>query len=226
MLDELLLEHIGRYRISFPKIMQKVFDGQGDVSATLRTLTKDNSIKSLGTREGYGNVLGGHTAYQLTAQGAARVGMSNKRAKKLNENTLEQSFRVLWLCCMGDAQFSCLMEKHLLQLFGSELGARNNAYCIERNGKRRVYKIRLLGLKSKDAYALRETEKDLLESADTPGLKEFVEHGRYGNLIVVSQPEHRKRLEENIRKRKLCELGHVRTALVPDLNEIREALND
>lgn len=225
-LPDLMAEHIGRYRISFLKIMQKVFDGRGDVSAALRDLRSRNLVKSLGRAEGYGSILGGHTAYQLTPQGAAHAGFSPKRAKKLNENSLELSFRVLWLCCMSSDRYSRLEENHLITLFDHPLKAKDCPYCIEIAGKRRVYRIRLLGAHSDDGYALRETRKDLLECAEIPAVGEYVEHARYGNLLVVSKPERKKRLEERVQALKLKRLGHVRIAVTPDLNEIGVALRD
>lgn len=225
-LPDLLLEHIGRYRISFSKVMEKVFDGQGDVAGAVRALKEAKLIKPLGKLEGFGSALGNHIAYQLTTTGAARTGITTKRTKKLNEITLEHSFRVLWLCCMGKDRFAQLSECHLLKLFENPLGVKNSSYCIEIEGKRRVYRIRLLGTNSDDAYALRETRKDLLECADVPILKDFVEHGRYGNILLVSKPERRKRLEERIGVQGLKNLGHVRVALVPDLNQIKEAMRD
>ena len=223
-LADLALEHIGRYRISFQKVLERVFDGQGDVAGAVRALKTAKHVKSLGRAEGYGSVLGGYTAYQLTPQGAARAGVSVKRAKKLNENSLESSFRVLWLCCMGKDRFARLDEPHLLKLVEHPLKAKDSPYCIETHGKRRIYRVRLLGLHSDDGYALRETRKDLQDCAAMPVLKEFVEHGRYGNLLVVSKPERRKRLEDRIQASQLKRFGHVRVAEAPDLNEIGEAL--
>lgn len=225
-LPDLVLEHIGRYRISFMNVMDKVFDGQGDVVGAIRQLKAAKHIKPLGRAEGYGTVLGGFTAYQLSPQGAAHAGFTVKRAKKLNENTLELSFRVLWLCCMSKDRFARLDEHHVTKLFDHPLKSKDCPYCIETSGKRRVYRIRLLGADSADDYALRETRKDLLECAEIPVLKDFVEHGRFGTILVVSKPERRKRLEERIQAQKLKDLGHVRVALVPDLNQIKEVLRD
>lgn len=222
-LSDLLLEHIGRYRISFLKVMEKIYGGQGDVAGAVQALKKAKLIKPLGKNEGFGSALGNHTAYQLTKIGTARSGVPDKRSKGLTEKTLEPSFRVLWLCCMGEERFARLDEPQLQELFDSPLGARCNNYCIEIGGKRRVYRIRLLGADSTDEYALRETRKDLLECAEVPILKDFVEHGRYGNILVVSKPERLKRLEDRIGAQGLKKLGHVRVALVPDLNEIGEA---
>ncbi len=219
-LSELLLEHIGRYRISFLKVMEKVYGGQGAVAGAVQALEEANLIKPLGKKEGFGSALANHTAYQLTTTGAARIGITERRAKKLTENTLEPSFRVLWLCCMGEERFARLGEAQLKELFNSPLGAKCNNYCIEIGGNRRVYRIRLLSAESTDERILRETRKDLLECAEVPILKDFVEHGRYGNLLVVSKPERCKRLEERISKQGLRNLGQVRVALVPDLNGI------
>lgn len=226
MLAELVLEHISRYRISFPKVMAKVFEGQGNVSGAVRGLKKEKLIKPLGRDQGFGSVLGQLTAYQITPQGATRVGVTPKRSNELNEKTLEHSFRVLWLCCMGETRFSRLRESHLIKLLGSPLGARNNSYCMEMAGKRRIYRIRLLSAQSKNDHILRETRKDLLECADVPVLKDFVSQGHYGNILVVSRPERRKQLEERIGAQGLKKLGHVRVVQVPDLNEIGGAFRD
>jgi len=225
-LPDLLLEHIGRYRISFLKVMEEVYGDQGDVAGAIRALKRDNLVKPLGKTEGFGSALGNHTAYQLTKTGTARAGVTERRAKPLDDKTLEPSFRVLWLCCMGKERFARLGELQLKLLFDSPLGAKNNPYCMEIDGKRRIYRIRLLSAASTDEYALRETRKDLLECAEAPKLKDFVECGRYGNILVVSKPERRKRLEERIGVQGLKNLGHVRVALVPDLNQIAEVMRD
>jgi len=225
-LGALVLEHIGRYRISFLPVMERVFAGLGDVKGTVQKFQKAGLITALGRTAGFGSILGGFTAYQLTAKGANQVGYTEKRAKKLNENGLEISFRVLWLCCMGTIRYRRLEETHLMQLFGHPLKSKNGNYCMELDGESRVYRIRLLGQESKDEYVLRETRKDLTECGGLPLVKEFCQHGRYGNLLVVSKPERRRRLEERVNKQGLKLLGHVRVAQVPDLAEIKGAFGD
>jgi len=225
-LSALLLDHIGKYRISFLKVMERIYGGEGDVSATVQSLVKRKLIKPLGKAEGFGSVLGSHVAYQLTKAGAAQAGITDKRTKKLNEITLGSSFRVLWLCCMGQDRFALLTEKHLLKLFESPLSVKNNAYCIEIAEKPRVYRIRPVSATSSDAYVLRATREDLQDCAEIPILKEFVEHGRYGNLLMASKPERCKRLEERINAQGLKNLGHVRVVQVPDLNQVKEVMRD
>ncbi len=225
-LRALILEHIGRYRISFLPVMERVFAGLGDVKGTVQKLQKAGLITALGRTAGYGSIFGGYTAYQTTAKGAKQAGFTVKRAKKLEENALEISFRILWLCCMGKPRYRRLEERHLVQLFGHPLKSKNGYYCMEMKGERRVYRIRLIGQESDDEYALRETRKDLVECGELPILKEFCQHARYGNLLVVSKPERRRRLEERVNKQGLKQLGHVRVAQVPDLAEIGGAFRD
>jgi len=224
-LGALILEHIGRYRISFLPVMERVYGGLGNVKGAVQKLQKAGLITARGSKAGYGSILGGYTAYQVTAKGATQAGFTVKRAKKLEENALEISFRILWLCCMGNPRYRRLEEIHLKQLFDAPL-TKNGYYCMEMEGDHRVYRIRLLGQDSKDDHALRETRDDLMECGKLPILKEFCQHGRYGNLLVVSKPERRRRLEERINKQGLKTLGHVRVALVPDLAEIKGAFND
>lgn len=223
-LGALILDHIGRYRISFLPVMERVYGGLGNVKGTVQKLQKAGLITARGSKAGYGSILGGYTAYQTTAKGATQAGFTVKRAAILQDSKLEISFRILWLCCMGKPRYSRLEERHLMQLFKVPL-TRNGYYCMEAEGEHRVYRIRLLGQEAKDDYALRETREDLMECGKLPILKEFCEHGRYGNLLVVSKPERRRRLEERINKQGLKTLGHVRVALVPDLAEIKGAFH-
>lgn len=224
-LATLILEHIGRYRLSFLPVMDRVFADVGNVRGTVGQLQKEGLIAARGRAEGYGSILGGYTAYQITAKGAKQAGFTGKRSKKLNENGLEISFRILWLCCMGAVRYRRLEDRHLVQLFGDPLKSKNCPYCMELEGTR-IYRIRLLGQESDDEYALRETRKDLIACGDKPVVSEFCQHGRYGNLLVVSKPERRRRLEERLNKQGLKELGHVRVAQVPDLAEIKGAFGD
>jgi len=224
-LGALILEHIGRYRISFLPVMERVYSGLGNVKGIVQKLQKAGLVTARGSKAGYGSILGGYTAYQVTAKGATQAGFTVKRAKKLEENALEISFRILWLCCMGNPRYSRLEERHLEQLFNDPL-TRNGYYCMETEGDHRVYRIRLLGQDSKDDHALKETRNDLIACGERPILKEFCQHGRYGNLLVVSKPERRRRLEERINKQGLKALGHVRVALVPDLAEMKGIFNE
>lgn len=225
-LQDLLLEHIGRYRISFLKVMEKIYGGVGDVAGAIRALKEANLIKSLGKAQGFGSALGNHTAYQLTRIGVPQAAVSKKRAKPLDAQTLEPSFRVLWLCCMGATRFARLDERHLKKLLGTPLSARCSAYCMEIEGDRRIYRIRLVSAESTDESALRETRKDLLRCAEDPILKARLKPGQYGNILAVSKPERRKRLQEMIEAKGLRHLGHVRVELVPDLNQIAEVMRD
>lgn len=225
-LGALILEHIGRYRISFLPVMERVYGGLGNVKGAVQKLQKAGLVTARGRDAGYGSLLGGYTAYQVTAKGAKQAGVTVKRAKPLGETELEISFRNLWLCCMGNPRYRFLEERHLVQLFKHPLKSRTVHYCMELDGENRVYRIRLIGQESDDEYALRETRKDLAECGGLPIVKEFCEHGRYGNLLVVSKPERRRRLEERINKQGLKTLGHVRVALVPDLAEIKGVFSD
>ena len=224
-LGALILEHIGRYRISFLPVMERVYGGLGNVKGAVQKLQKAGLITARGPKSGYGSILGGYTAYQVTAKGATQAGFTVKRAVLLKDNKLEISFRILWLCCMSDPRYRRLEESHLKQLFNDPL-TRNGYYCMEMDGHHRIYRIRLLGQDSKDDHALRETREDLMECGKRPILNEFCQYGRYGNLLVVSKPERRRRLEERINKQGLKEFGHVRVALVPDLAEIKGVFND
>lgn len=229
MLPNLLLEHIGRFRISFAKVMERVFDGQGDIAGAIRTLKEAKRIKSLGRSEGYGTVFGGYTAYQITPQGAAHAGFSVRRSKTFSPTALESHFRVLWLCCMGEDRFARLEEHHVRKLFDHPLNSKDCPYCMEIGDMRRirrVYRVRLLGADSADDYAIRDTRNDMQEYGALPVVKDFVEHGRFGTMLVVSMPERRKRLEERLQAERLKECGHVRIAQVPDLNQIKEVLRD
>lgn len=225
-LGSLILEHIGRYRISFLPVMERVYGGLGNVKGTIQKLQKAGLITARGREAGYGSILGGYTAYQVTAKGAKQIGVTVKRAKLLSETELEISFRILWLCCMGNPRYRFLEERHLVQLFNHPLKSRTVHYCMEMEREHRVYRIRLIGQESDDDYALSQIRKDLTECGELPIVKEFCQYGRYGNLLVVSKPERRRRLEERVNKQGLKELGHVRVAQVPDLNEIGGAFRD
>ena len=222
-LRELILEHIARYRITFQPTLERVFGEFGSIRSEIASLKRDGLIKALGPKNGYRSLLGGYTAYQLTPIGAKAIGASPKRAKKLNENALESSFRLLWLCCMSKRRYSHLTQAHVTKLFENPLKSKDCPYCIEPTGKRTVYLVRLLGERSEDDYALRETRKDLVAVSKIATARDFVEHGRYGNLIAVSKPERKKRIEERVKARSLKDLGRVRIEIVPDLAEIKDA---
>lgn len=222
-LRNLILEHIGRYRISFLPTLERVFGELGSVRSEIVSLKKSGLIKTCGPNDGYGSILGGYTAYQLTPKGTTHAGVSRKRSKKLNENALEASFRLLWLCCMNKRRYARLEEVHLTQLFGHPLKSKDCPYCIEAKGKRTVYRVRFLGENSNDDNALLETRHDLIAASKIDTVDEFVRHRRYGNLLAVSKSERRKRIEDRIRKKSLKSLGTVRVEIVPDLAELREA---
>lgn len=237
-LPALLLEHIGRYRVSFKPLMNRVYGHLGDVEKALNKLQRDRLVVALTSGKipqnskkqkesvSYTSIFGKVVPYQVTAKGAEKTGKTPHRAKKLAVSNLEISCRVVWVCCMGETRYSLLEEFHLEQLVGDPLRSRYCPYVLELGGKKRLYLVRLIGQNSKNAYALGKTQEDLLACSDIPGVREFCEHGRYGNLLVVSKPERRKLLEQEINRNGLKELGHVRVAMAPDLAEMREALSD
>ena len=72
-LKELILDHIGRYRLSFLPVMQRVYGELGNVSPVVRQLQKDGLIVARNKNNGYGSILGGYTGYQITVKGYVRM---------------------------------------------------------------------------------------------------------------------------------------------------------
>lgn len=96
-LEQNILAHIGRYRISLKAAVARVFFDDGDPSATLDALRAAGLVDSPKER-----LPGGYAYYHLTYQGTQAARVPNSRAKAPGPSALPQALATLYYCILDN----------------------------------------------------------------------------------------------------------------------------
>src|SRR5262245_34113663 len=161
--DALILEHIGRYRLTLREVLRVAFAiaNPGNVLQRLRNAGLVRERTGLPGRLSY---------YQLTEAGAGD-GIPLERTKPLGERALGYHLAVLTFCFFGRDRRRRLERYELEHLFGAETPLVDQvAYCLDPEGvtPRRLWRIYAPGPRTtsgKVLKTLRAEYHDLSEAS-------------------------------------------------------------
>lgn len=217
--DLLILQHVGRFRISIrPAIEKLYFDGKSCDNVLQR-------LRSEGRLQNHRLGRTGISYYQLTRSQARspQTLVPENRALPLSAGPLHESLAVLWFCCLSKYPAERLEGEDLKRLFGKTY---YDPHCLHvgQGGRQQVLRLDIPGSTSGDEYPVRKlvsTFEELVSGKD-PDLWEWVKSGDFGFTILVETKERKARLEALLAKEKLPGFISVQTA--PSQITIKEAL--
>ena len=177
-----ILGHIARYRLSLRPVIEKLFFDGKSCDNVLRAMVHDELIVARpesDAKQKSALIPGGYKYYQLSLKAADQFSLPSSRTTILGPGAFDKHIAILWFCCMGEKRYSLLDSQHLAKLFAvgqgllSEIPA--GPYCIELEGKHRVFRIISTGPTSTDQYCIGQFKEHLQDATSHPVLKRWIE---------------------------------------------------
>ncbi|MBI1349407.1 hypothetical protein GC163_24335 [bacterium] len=200
-LDYTLLEHIGRYRISFRCVMERLFSPGSSLSSRLKKLKTAKLIAN--GQEGKSDF----AAWHLTLSGTRVAAVPKDRAEILKrERSLPEAFKILWLCCIAEPTLTRLDDAHVAQILGDQVITRNRFYCANIEDYR-LWRIHVPSDRTSVESVLTKIRLDYGEVRALPLAANLLKARKYGSMILVTKPQRANRFKLHLR-----ESGHDKTA--------------
>src|SRR5687768_9356458 len=96
-LNDMILDHTGRYTITLKKIIETLYQDQGNPSGALSRLISEGLLQRVSN-----GLDGNYSYYQLTQKGAKTRNFPVNRAREKEAKGLSQDLAALWFSCMGE----------------------------------------------------------------------------------------------------------------------------
>ncbi len=214
--DGKILDHIGRYRLTLRPVLDRLFfaqdsSGCGNVLARLIAQGYVQARQVLPRRRCY---------YQLTKLGAAgRVPES--RARPLRGQALRTWLGVLWFCCMQGGKRRLL---ELAELSQALPGPPPGIHVVEAGEGYRVFHVRVVGLRAKTGYVVRQVLQDMKVAMQQPKLAAWVRNRDYGFAVLAERPRVTPILDL-VRRNRLDEHARVTVVPVPGPHSLQKELS-
>jgi hypothetical protein len=162
---------------------------------------------------------GGYKYYQLTLKAANSLSLPSSQTNPPGPGAMDKHLAILWFCCMGKSRLNLLEPHHLTKLFAEENKASSpppdGPYCIELEGKHRVFKVFAPGVKSKDQYHIEQFQRHLEEATSHPVLSRWVEVRRLVYVFLVSNDLRGKNLMKRLKDDGYRDTTHIDVVTVP-----------
>lgn len=209
-LEQRILEHTGRYRISYAPLMARLLNQGQSVDAALQALRKDNLLATVRPSQT------DHTVYHLTLKGTRITGVPKDRAEVLKRaSALDSAFRMLCFCCLSEPRRSRMDQSHVHQLLGGDVDTKNRFYCIGTGSEANVYRVHLPSDRSSDKAAFNAIRDDFAAAASSPLIAPLLKARRYANIILVTKESRAKRIRLLLRAHDISQLGRVELHVAP-----------
>ena len=211
--DTALLEHVGRYRISFRCIMERLFGQNSSPTPHIKKLARAKLIASdQGGKSEY-------AVWHLTYSGCRAAGVPKDRAEVLQrERSLPEAFKVLWLCCVHEPKLTRLDDAHVRGLLGDDITTRNRVYCADTDDYR-LWRVHIPSDRTAVESVLKNIREDYRALKKLPGSEKFFRTRRYGSLILVTKEQRANRFKLHLKECDLHKTGPVKNAVVPAWDE-------
>jgi hypothetical protein len=179
--DQKVLDHVGRYRLTFKEVIRRVYFDGSDPQKVLDRLRKSDL---LATCNGFG---GNRKAYGLTAAGAAACGLGVPAAKAaataLGSQSMPEYLSILAFCFFLKTPRALLLPGEIQELLGTRPAGR--FHCVENTNTPCVYHVYVPGPTTKARDIVSKTQSHLREVTQSPQVAPWVEAGLYRHAILV-----------------------------------------
>lgn len=214
--DALILRHIGRYRISVPRVLQPLFFGGDRCDDTLQRLTAEGHVHTV-----RGGITTGIRCYRLTVQGAQRVGLPESRGREVTSKLLRRELAILWFCCVSGPARLRLERSDYLNVAESDQDGLKKPHIAEAAGSdTAIHRLFVPGPETKDERLIESVRTDASDVVEHPELGPWVARGTYRFTVLIDDGERTRRLRDALKRRNLPEVI-VRIETVPALEDLR-----
>lgn len=215
--DRVILRHIGLYRLTFRRTLDRLFFPGASCNNAVQRLRKQGVIQE---RDG----LPGRLAYyQLTASGATSAGVPKDRAEPLAPPALHKHIAIHHWCCLGRTQRQRIEPADVQEMFGD--AAPTGDHVLQRTREFRLFRVHVVTGDTDDNALVRRIMSRVQECRREPTLAQWLRERQYGFVALVEASARRARLDGVVQASGVRELALVHVKLGSGPLTIGESLH-
>lgn len=187
-----IVELVGLYRVGIRSAFSALVGSNCEPDGRLATLVKHGFLQV------HRGLPGNRSVYQLTQRGAAVIGVSSARARRLGSQSLLKNLGVLLFCHTPATERHRVEVEHLASVFSGALP--EGAYCIGLVKDRVVvFDCYVPGPQTPVATVVRRLDQRLRKLKKLPDLERAIQDKRLGLAVVVHTRPRRKAIMDAVR---------------------------
>lgn len=218
--DDQILNHVGLYQLTLRRVIDEQFFDGGNSGNVVQRLVASRHLQ---IRDGLPGRL---NYYQLTRAEARRRGLPESRARALQNQALHTALATLWFCTMSESNRHRLEQHEVDRLFPEE--APVAIHCVERStDSHRLIRMKVTDPDSDDRTVLRSLRKMVFATMTMPGLRPWIETGRYCFSVVTETESRVQRIRQIIETdQQLSDSATFLVEQAPGVRTLKQALHD
>lgn len=184
--DLAVLRHVARYRIGLHEVLSQCFFDGKDPGRVVGLLAKDTSQRPA-LLQRHSRELKNNLSYvTLTPAGAARVGVSAKRAaNSFGGAALDKVIQLAVFCCLGSHRRHRLERQELVRALGDTATPPDNVFHVATNELSYPAILRAVFAASSDRRQLDRLRRHVDEARKNQAIRPYLEAGDYGFAVLV-----------------------------------------
>jgi hypothetical protein len=188
--DLAILHHVGRYRIGLHEVLSHCFFDGKDPGRVVGLLAKDTShcpaLLKRHSRELRSNL----SYVTLTPAGAARIGLSAKRAASpLSGPALDRAIQLAVFCCLDLHRRHRLERQELVHAFGESGAPPDNVFHVATHELSYPLILRAVFATTSDRRQIDRLARHVNEARKNQAIRPYLEAGDYGFAVLVPWPD-------------------------------------
>lgn len=218
--DERFLRHLGRYRLSLPRIAAEHFYKEGTWKAAVKRLQAEGHVE----RRTTGAAPEGFTYLQISIDAANRLGLHVTRAKpfRIDNDSLHKNLAVLWFCFMGPPPGRVRVEnsEYPRDVLGPP-PTEHGPICVEKGVAPGGYRFLRVLVPSEDldwAPVMSTMRTEIGRMLAHQLSRQALRSGSVGFTLLVETPERREQAGiaiSQLRQQKFFKTVHIDARLAP-----------
>lgn len=217
--EEKLLHHIGLYRLSLRRIIERQFFDGGNSGNVIQRLLEDGRIQA--RDKGFRGRL---SYYQLTLPEARRRGLPEERAASFGPQALHTHLAILWFCCASEVRRRRLEDLELEKLF--DKAPPGVAHSAEAGRDPCVFRIHTVGPKTKIADLIKRLRGAVAAAPATPTVADWTQKRKYGFAVLAESDARCEAIRRSLQKSGLLSLARIHVERVPGPLTIHEDIHE
>jgi len=218
--DDQILNHVGLYQLTLRRIIEEQFFDGGNSGNVIQRLV---ASRKLLVRDGLPRRI---NYYQLTRAEAKRRSLPESRGRALQNQALHTALAVLWFCTMSEANRHRLEQREVDRLFPDASPVA--IHCIERSpDSHRLIRMKVTDPDSDERTVLRSLRKTVFQTMALPGLRPWVETGRYCFAVLTETEARVQHIRQVIKAdQQLSESATFVVEQAPGVRTLQQVLHD
>ena len=216
--DELILEHLGRYRISLRQILERLFFDGKNAGNVIQRMLKNDTVHS---RSGLPNRI---RYYQLSALSAGKRSIPKNRCEPFAAQALNVHLAVLWHCCATDNKRHRVEEKLLSKQFENYP---RGPHCVEdTDDGHKLSHVRVCTPETEETNLIRRLREDVYDAYENKELIDPLRSGQYGYVVLVETKSRIKSIRRALEAHEFTKDADIQVDFAPSHQTLHQALKE